>query len=735
MNDSGQITFSVIIPVYNAAEYLEEMLDSITGQTLREVEIICVDDGSADDSVRILKKYQEKDPRIQLYMQAHLGTASARNSGIKKANGEYLIFLDADDFFDKKLLEKVYRKGIRTSADVVLFGAKRYDNRTGEVKNAPRYLWRKLLPEQEVFSRRDMDGALFCLTTPSPWTKAFRRDFILKEDITFQNLPNSNDVRFVLTALAAAERIAAVREDLVYYRVFREGSLQDQKYRDPLCFLTAYEAVYDELNRRGVYPEVERGFASMVLSGCVYNLRSVRNENARWEMIRALCSERFVRMGLLEHPEEYYDMPEYRDQVKGLPYALQIREDQEAGRHTEEDVSFLEEKRNARAGKDNICSEEIKVSVIVAVYNMERYLEECLDSLLAQTLRETEIICINDGSADSSARILEEYAKKDSRIAIYGQKNAGLSVTRNRGILLATGEYIYFMDSDDMLHPDALEKLYNKSAEQKLDVLYFNGKAFYENKTLQEKYPGFEGYYDRKGNYPELCTGPEMFRQMRELDEYRTNVGIQFFRRTYLLEQNLTFQPGILHEDNAFTFQAMLLAERAGYMNRTFFDRRVRENSIMTAEAKFAHTYGYFKSFLCMQSFVLAHEFPEETGDALFQTFNGVIENARTQYNRLGKDERYASWGLHEPERTLYRILVEGEASSHEKLQKAYREKSEINRKLQITYDEKFERGIEIKRLKKELTRIKRSRSYRLARIIGTPVRLVRKIKKKLQGR
>lgn len=733
MTDLGQIKFSVIIPVYNAAEYLEEMLDSITEQTLREVEIICVDDGSVDDSVRILKRYQERDFRIRLYAQPHRGAATARNLGIKKANGEYMIFLDADDFFEKTLLEKAYKKGIRTSADVVLFGAKRYDNRTGELKNAPRYLWRKLLPEQEVFSRRDMDGDLFCLTTPSPWTKAFRRDFILKEDITFQDLPNSNDVRFVLTALGAAERIAAVREDLVYYRVFREGSLQDQKYRDPLCFLTAYEAAYDELNRRGVYPEVEKGFASMVLSGCAYNLRSVQDEPAKWEMIRALCSERFTHMGLLEHPEEYYDMPEYRDQIKGLPYALRIREDQEARRLTAESASFLEEKRNVYAGKDNACGKEIKVSVIVAVYNMERYLEDCLDSLLAQTLREIEIICINDGSVDSSLYILEKYAEKDARIAVYGQKNAGLSVTRNRGLLRASGEYVYFMDSDDMLRPNALEELYKKSVEKKLDVLYFNGRTFYENKTLQEKYPEFEGYYGRKGRYPELCTGPEMFRQMRELDEYRTNVGIQFFCRTYLLEQNLTFQPGILHEDNAFTFQAMLLAERAGYMDRTFFDRRVRENSIMTAEAKFAHTYGYFKSFLCMQFFVLEHEFPEEIADVLFLTLKGVIENARTQYNRLGKDERYASWGLYGPERALYRVWVEGEASSHEKLQKTYREKSEINRKLQITYDEKFERGVEIKRLNKELDRIKRSRSYRLARMIGAPMRLVRMIKKKLQ--
>lgn len=696
MSDSQQIKVSVVIPVYNAADYLEEMIDSLIAQTLKEIEILCVDDGSVDDSIRILEKYREKDDRIHIYQNKHLGAAAARNFGLSKASGEYILFLDADDFFDLSLLMKVHNKGTKTGADVVLFGGKKYNNRTGELQNAPRYLWRKLLPTQEVFSRKDMDGNLFCLTTPAPWSKAFRREFLLRENITFQNLSNSNDVRFVLTALGVAERITAIPEDLVFYRVSREGSLQSQKHRDPLCFLAAYAAAYDELNQRGVYPDVEKGFASMVLSGCVYNLKSIRGEEARWKVIRALCSEQFTRMNLLDYPEDYYDILEYRDQIKGLTHALRVKEAFESGWY---------DKKNPVGRKDekNESGKKIKVSVIISIYNTERYLSACLDSICQQTLKEIEIICINDGSTDHSGEILKKYAAKDERILICEQDNAGLSAARNQGLFLSRGEYVYFMDSDDILDIEALSELYCRSKEENLDVLFFNGRTFFDNETIKEEHPEFEDYYIRENRFPKCTVGQEMFRQMRKYKEYRTSVCIQFFRRQYLLDHKLTFIPGILHEDNAFSFQAILLAERVGYTEKKYFNRRVRENSIMTGGITFAHVYGYFRCYLCMEEFVRSHEFSEETGEELFQTLNGIKNSTRAKYNRLQNEEKYAFWGLPCAERVLFRVLVESEVRQEKK---------------------------KVKRLKKELNRLKVSRSYRLARVIGAPMRMMRKMRR-----
>ena len=123
---------SVIIPVYNTAEFLRQCLDSIVNQTLQDIEIICVDDGSTDASLDILHEYASNDSRITILTQQNKGAGVARNTGMQIAHGEYLAFFDSDDFFDLRLFEKVTRKADATNADIVLFGAKHYNNQTHE---------------------------------------------------------------------------------------------------------------------------------------------------------------------------------------------------------------------------------------------------------------------------------------------------------------------------------------------------------------------------------------------------------------------------------------------------------------------------------------------------------------------------------------------------------------------------------------------------------------------------
>ncbi|MGN1166530.1 MAG: glycosyltransferase family 2 protein [Lachnospiraceae bacterium] len=723
MEENRHIELSAIIPVYNGEKYLEEALNSLINQTFEAFEIICVDDGSTDKSLEILEKFKREDVRVKILRQNHQGAGAARNLGLLNARGTYIVFLDADDFFDKNMFEKIVAKGNKTQADVIVFGAKRYDNRTGQVTNAPWYLRKGLLPEKEVFSRKDAEGRVLEITMPHPWTKAFRREYILKENLRFQNLPNSNDAYFVLVALAAAERVTAIKEDFVFYRVFREGSLQNKKCNHPLCFLEAYEAVFDELNKREIYSEVERGFCNTVLSGCTYNLDTVNDEEARWEIIQALCSQRFSRMGLLDFPEDFYNVIANRDQIAGLPYALEVR------RQLDVRLSYAPEEL-IKAG--NYCGEK-KVTVIIPIYNTEQYLAECIESILGQTLKELEVICIDDGSTDKSLEVLDNYAKTDDRVIIYQQKNCGLSMVRNRGLSHAAGEYIYFMDSDDILRQDALENLYNRSKEEKLDVLYFDAITMYENEDIKENHLEFDNYYVRKGEYPVNCTGSEMFVRMREAGEYRVNMGIQFFRRGFLEEEDLKFQPGIIHEDNDFTFRAMLLAERVGYISETYFNRRIRAQSIMTVKTRFNHIYGYFRSFLKMLSFIEENSYPEEMTELLYDTVYSVLSCAKKGYSELSDAEKYAAMGLKGSERIQFRLFIEQGAETVAKLHRTYAEKSEINRKLQITYGEKYDRGLEIKRLKKEIASIKKSRSYKLARIIGFPVRLVKRILNKGQ--
>ena len=112
---------SVILPVYNVSDYLRQCMDSIVGQTLKDIEIICVDDGSTDDSLAILKEYEAKDQRVKVIQQANAGAGAARNKGLEIATGEYLSFLDSDDFFEPDMLEKAWSKAHETRAQVVVF--------------------------------------------------------------------------------------------------------------------------------------------------------------------------------------------------------------------------------------------------------------------------------------------------------------------------------------------------------------------------------------------------------------------------------------------------------------------------------------------------------------------------------------------------------------------------------------------------------------------------------------
>ena len=127
-----------------------------------------------------------------------------------------------------------------------------------------------------------------------------------------------------------------------------------------------------------------------------------------------------------------------------------------------------------------------RVSIIVPVYNAAPYLNQCVSSLTNQTLQEIEIILINDGSTDGSITILEELAAQDERIKLFSQENQGLSVTRNVGLSHSTGEYVYFMDSDDLLVSDTLLKCYVKCKEENLDFVFFDAESFNDEGTLPE---------------------------------------------------------------------------------------------------------------------------------------------------------------------------------------------------------------------------------------------------------
>ena len=145
---------------------------------------------------------------------------------------------------------------------------------------------------------------------------------------------------------------------------------------------------------------------------------------------------------------------------------------------------------------------EKKISVIIPVYNVEKYIRECLDSVLEQSLKDIEIVCVNDGSTDGSRGVLSEYEAGDKRIIVLDKENGGLSSARNSGIDIAQGKYVLFLDSDDLLNSEeALSILYDKAEKEVLDQLYFDAEVFFENEEVKTQNSNYIEYYKRKKNY------------------------------------------------------------------------------------------------------------------------------------------------------------------------------------------------------------------------------------------
>lgn len=213
----------------------------------------------------------------------------------------------------------------------------------------------------------------------------------------------------------------------------------------------------------------------------------------------------------------------------------------------------------------------IKISVIIPVYNVEEYLEECLDSVISQTLKEIEIICVNDGSPDNSLSILNRYAQRDNRIKVITQVNGGLSVARNSGLREATGEYVYFLDSDDYLaRNEALAIMYEASSKEKIDILSFNHRTI----GMEEK------TYLREMPHNEVIAGKKY---LERNGMWSVMVWLRIYRRTYLVNIDFNFMPNITSEDDEALPRLYFDANRVKHIEDVLLVYRRRGDSISTS--------------------------------------------------------------------------------------------------------------------------------------------------------
>lgn len=301
----------------------------------------------------------------------------------------------------------------------------------------------------------------------------------------------------------------------------------------------------------------------------------------------------------------------------------------------------------------------VKVSVIIPIYNTKEYLAESLDCIINQTLEDIEIICVNDGSTDGSEIIAHEYADKHSNIILINQENAGQSAARNAALQVASGKYIYCMDSDDIFIATALEELWEISEREQLDVLYFSGNTFYENQKLETKRTDFYERYLRKGVYAEVLSGVDMLVAQRQNQDYIVSTCLQFIRRSFLDEQNIRFYNGIIHEDNLFGFSVLMRAKRTKCINEIYFYRRVREESVMTKKETCANLSGYYTCLVQQIKVASELECTEEQRECVLGVLRGLLYHVKRLYFTVEPDEKKKFYERCNPwERYLFEAII-----------------------------------------------------------------------------
>lgn len=265
-------------------------------------------------------------------------------------------------------------------------------------------------------------------------------------------------------------------------------------------------------------------------------------------------------------------------------------------------------------------NEPIKVSVIIPVYNVGNYLDRCLKSVLGQTEKNIEILCIDDCSTDNSLSILKNYAKTDERLHIFkNQHNHGQAYSRNIGLDAAKGEYITFVDSDDYIDYRAIEEMYDIATKRKLDLLFCDAEIIQEYKENQVT--PLRRF--RKAVYADKA-GAVLFHQMMQHQDMFGSVWGVLYRTAFLKENQLRFIKGILHEDVPFIFKAIILSGKAGCVNNTFYYYVERNNSTMRSDNIEQRLEGLLIAYFDMLVFWREHG---DYTDEINQGIHDYIEN------------------------------------------------------------------------------------------------------------
>lgn len=312
------VSVSVIIPIYNAQEFLGEALKSILEQDFSDFEVICVDDGSTDRSIDILKSFKEEDARVRIITENNAGPAAARNKGLSRARGKYIVFLDADDFYERTLLSSLYRLADKESLDIAIASFDVYNTKHERFESSVEGDRSDLLTGGRVVSKNNYPDYILQCATGYVWNKMFRKNFLFENKLSFNtSLKIFEDVHFVMSALATATRIAKDDTVLVHHRIYSEQS-RPKMFKK---YYTNVPVVYEEIKRflmqRGIYAPISSSFMNLSASRC-YKIYNILWKDAKEHFWDLLHDEYAVRLGWNAFDSDEVEKPAVRSFIASV---------------------------------------------------------------------------------------------------------------------------------------------------------------------------------------------------------------------------------------------------------------------------------------------------------------------------------------------------------------------------------------------------------------------------------
>lgn len=556
------VDVSIIVPVYNGEKYLNQCLDSISNQTLRDLEIICVDDGSSDKTPSILKKYSSKDKRFKIITTKNNGQGSARNIALNEASGEYIAFVDADDWLDLDSLELLYNNAKSRDLDLLFFQMCNYIQSSGEYVSTDLYDIKSFddngIDNETIFNHESTHDFLFEIPV-GPVSKLYKRQFLERNNLRFVEGIFFEDNSFFYNAYFYCKKVGFLKKQLYFRRRHSESVTQtfDETKFD---IVNATNSVLEVFDSHGVYESYKRDVVNHTYSMLIewFKKSSLIIRQGFYEKIKNefrgfgdlmqdfnenLNGDYMLIFNIMCDYDYYLDfLSVYK--LKTTDYMIYDGQNE----FSKESDLYLEHKSN---------SSKFKISIVIPIYNNEKYLHRLLMSIENQTfgIDNIEVLMVDDNSSDNSYDVIKKYCEKYEGFNIIRiKKRTGSPGTpRNIGLLESTSDYVIFIDHDDLFEINALQTLYHLITEHDCDFVYGTYASVDRDKPTKIVYPKEKhGYFS------------SIWENKRAIAFPPPSIWTRLFKRDFLINNDIFF-PTILGEDAIFVSKALVNAKGIYY--------------------------------------------------------------------------------------------------------------------------------------------------------------------------